>query len=137
MANVSRAMDTVIPMTHKMLGVIAAFLMLTGCVYHRMGAHEMIDDIDKIHSRSSAYINILWYNGSDEDYDYFGYVYGMLLGKNYKVPVGQFTLDHIPYTEDRTEFVPIRAIEGLWSASRKHDGTWIEDKNGVIIEVES
>ena len=128
-------MDIAIPITHRLLGVIAAFLMLTGCVYHRMDAHEMIDDIDKIHSGSNAYINILWYNGSDEDYDYFGYVYGMLLGKNYKVSIGQFTLDRIPHTEDSTEFVPIHAIEGLWSASRKHDEVWIEDKNGVTIEV--
>lgn len=115
--------------------MLAAFLMLTGCVYHRMSAHEMIGDIHKIHSGSNAYINILWYNGSDEDYDYFGYVYGMILGKNYKVPIGQFALDRIPHTEDSTKFVPIRAIEGLWSASRKHDEVWVEDKDGVSIVV--
>lgn len=95
----------------------------------------MVDDIDKIQSSSDAYINILWYNGSDEDYDYFGYVYGMLLGKNYKVPIGQFALDRIPYTEDSTKFVPIREIEGLWSASRKHDEVWVEDEYGISIEV--
>lgn len=128
-------MDTAIPITYRLLGVIAALLILTGCVYHRVDAHEMIDDIKKIHSGSKAYINILWYNGSDEDYDYFGYVYGMLLGKNYKVPKGQFTLERIPYTEDSTEFVPIRSIEGLWSASRKRDEVWVEDNNGVVIEV--
>lgn len=123
------------PMRYRLLGMLAALLVLTGCVYHRMSAREMITDIQKIHHGGSAYINILWYNGSDEDYDYFGYVYGMLLGKNYKIPVGDFALERIPYTEDSAKFVPIREIERLWSAGRKHDGVWVEDKNGVSIAV--
>lgn len=95
----------------------------------------MISDMDKIHSSRNARINILWYNGSDEDYDYFGYVFGMLRGKNFKVPIGQFTLDRIPYTKDSAKFVSIRAINGLWSASRKHDNVWSEEGYGVSIKV--
>jgi hypothetical protein len=119
----------------RALAFISVFFLVVGCVHHEMSAREMIADMHDIKSGKRTMINILWYNGSDAKFDYFGYVYNMLGGKNYKVPVGQFVLHRIPLTNDESKWLRIREIEGLWVASRGNsEGIWREDREGISIQ---
>lgn len=114
---------------------LAIIVFLSGCVDYRMSAREMISDMNEINSGERADINILWYKGSDAEFDYFGYVYGMTGSKNFKVPAGELLVPRMDITDDETKWVRIREITGFWSASRRYKGKWQPDESGIIIRL--
>lgn len=116
---------------------LAAILCISGCVNHQMSAREMIADMNEINSGKRADINILWYKGSDAEFEYFGYVYGMTGSKNYKVPVGEFILPRMDITDDERKWIRINEVPGFWSASRRHQGKWESDRTGVTIRLDA
>lgn len=120
------------------LGVIALVIIttfLTACVFHKVSAREMIASMHEINSGKRAEINLLWYEGSDSEFDYFGYVYSMTGTKNFKVPVGELTLQRMNLTDDDSKWVRIRDISGVWSASWLYNGKWEADEKGIGIQL--
>lgn len=124
------------------IGIIAVMALLvsvlSACVYHQSNAKDMVDDMIKIREEKKSIVSILWYNGSDSNFDYFGYVYSMTGTTRYKVPLGQLVMNERFYlTDDDTKWVQIREIKGVWSASRLDisKGVWQEDKEGISIRL--
>lgn len=121
----------------RTFALVMLAVFLAGCVYHKVNAREMLADMGEINSGKNAIINILWYEGSDAEFDYFGYVYAMMGSKNYKVPLGQFALQRIKLTEDSSKWIRIKEINGAWSASRLRlsEGIWEADREGISIQL--
>lgn len=112
-------------------------VLLAGCLYHKVSARQMIADMNEIKSGKNAIISILWYQGSDADFDYFAYVYSMTGTKNFKVPVGDLSLPRTKFTDDESHWVAIRTIDEAWSASRLRmsKGVWEKDSEGISIQL--
>jgi len=109
-------------------------VLMSGCVYHDVSACKMIADINAIRHDKNAALNILWYHGSDNKFDYFAYVYNMGGTKLYKIPLGQLSINHLLiHTKDSSKWIAVSKIDGEWSASRLHDGVWREDRTGQEI----
>ena len=118
-------------------GLAMVAVLLGGCAHREVNPSQMTAEMNGIRATGkSGAINILWYEGSDERFDYFGYVYSMTGSRGYKVPVGEFVLkDRFPFTEDSDKWVRIREIEGMWVADRLSDGVWRPDREGIGIQV--
>lgn len=112
---------------------LAVLVFLSGCVNHRISAREMIANMNEINSGERAEINILWYKGSDAEFDYFGYVYSMTGSRSFKVPTGEFIVPRMDITDDETKWVRVKHIRGLWSASWRYEGKWEPDETGITI----
>lgn len=92
----------------------------------------------EIKSNKSAIINILWYDGTDKEFDYFAYVYSMTGTKRYKVPTDQLIIeDKFAFTEDNELSIRINKIGNKWTASRLNleTGVWEPDNEGISIEI--
>src|SRR6266849_6479406 len=104
---------------------------LSGCVFHRLDAQGLIHEMNNRQLSKSSRINILWYQGHDEKFDYFAYVYSMFGTTKFKVPVGQFVMNQdLHFSDDSEKWVGIKSIGEIWHASRLHDKTWSRDENG-------
>jgi len=96
----------------------------------------MIKDMDMIKSHPDSHLNILWYMGSDDSYDYFKYVYSMFGRKKFKVPKGQLVIkDRFVHdsSADEKKYQIIK-INNNWSASYYSRGKWRPKDRGVAIE---
>jgi hypothetical protein len=120
----------------KLASPLFAFCLITGCIHHETSGSDMIAEINGFRSGKDAAINIIWYKGSNADFDYFGFVYAMFRGKNYKVPTGQFVLPRMPLTGDSSKWLRISEIEGMWVASRKNGaGVWAAENEGISVRL--
>lgn len=62
------------------------------------------------------YCNILWYRGTDGEYDYFSYVYGMLQSQDFKVKKDKIKLERkFPYTSDNKKWLQIKEMNVQWT----------------------
>ena len=110
--------------------------IVSGCVFHVVNAHEMVNQMESIKSDSGSVINILWYQGGDGSFSYFSYVYTMSGTRHFKVPAGQFIIDNdINFSEDSNNWIRVNSIDDVWFASRLKDGAWVRDGEGVKIRV--
>ncbi|MCP4494126.1 MAG: hypothetical protein GY820_43510 [Gammaproteobacteria bacterium] len=107
-----------------------------------MPAGGMLVDMNYLRTGKNAHINILWYEGTDDKFDYFGYVYSMTGSKGYKIPKGQLIIEKtFSYTDDSTKWVLVKEIDDIWSASRLYwrTETWVPDSesmsNGINIKL--
>jgi hypothetical protein len=113
------------------------FVFLNGCTYKKTDLSSMVKAMEETRLEKYAIINILWYNGSEDKFDYFGHVYSMTGTNLYKVPSEQLKIEkRIKLTDDETRWTLIREIKGLWVASRLNfkSGQWVPDVEGIVIE---
>lgn len=122
----------------RMLLILTTLLAVAGCGYSKVDAEQMIASMEEIRTGDAAYINILWYQGHDDEFHYFSYVYGMLRGAKFSVPLVQLDIpDAGPFSDDDKDLVAISRIGDRWQASRLDisGGEWVPDEYGIVIQL--
>lgn len=125
-------------MNIRVFMALIIIVFVTGCIHHKVDTNEMVADMKKFKRSNHSHINILWYEGSDNKYDYFGYVYAMFGGKNFKILKDQLIIDgRYRYNKKDVSYCAISEIEDLWFASRfnSNEGTWLPELEGAVIKM--
>lgn len=117
------------------VALLVAFLF-SGCAYHAVGARDLVAEMETVKTGRRAHISILWYQGSDAEFDYFAYVYAMVGTRKFKVPIGELVLPRFERTDDSKKWVLIREIGDAWFASRivLEERGWERDMEGIRAE---
>lgn len=102
----------------QIITVLLILTFVTACHNNptrKVSPHAMIEDISKVDEGRDA---MLWYQGSDNEFDYFWFVSDSSAKKFFKVPTEQFVIiDKIAYTDDERNWIRIMEIGELWHST--------------------
>ena len=99
-------------------------LILSSCVFvnHETNAAGIVSFAQEMNEEKPTVVNVLWYRGRDEVYDYFKYVYGMFSERSFKVKVGGVEVEKpFPYTNDHKKWNKIESIDVKWSFLKQNN----------------
>lgn len=110
-----------------------ALLVLAACS-HRVERNELLGELNETLRKETSYINILWYRGTSGDRHFVRHVYEIFGSRDYSVSARDLEIDQpFPYTDDSRKWRRIARIGGDWEASRKLNGLWVLEDEGIGI----
>lgn len=85
--------------------LIGMMQLMLGCCIHRQSHPAAIVDFATRQQSDGATVNILWYHGTENGYDYFTYVFKMFGESCYRVPAGEIVVpETFPLTRDESQW---------------------------------
>lgn len=110
-------------------------LLVSGCgiIRHNVTSEQFIEELHRISNKNS--VNIMYYDGTNERFHYFTYVYGMVLSrKKFKVPIQHLEIpEYALLKREEGAAWQIAAIDDVWHATYGRPGHTSKAFAGITI----
>ena len=115
----------------------AIFLLLfflTACT-STISKENLIYELNQRIMKEHSHINIMWYRGTKDGFHYLSHVYEMFGTKDYKIKTKELYIENtFELTSDSNKFIRISNLSDKWLASRKHEGMWEREAQGINVK---